>query len=73
MSLHHGERYSVKVEAVNQRDEIVSAISDGFAVDRTAPSAGSLKIGHPHGQRRFIFPETRPPLRLGQCTIGKAL
>ena len=49
ISLLHGKRYNVKVEAVNQRDEIVSTISDGVTVDRTAPRAGMLVFGGSQG------------------------
>ena len=51
LSLIHGKRYSAKVEVVNQRDEVVSAISDGFTVDRTAPYPGMIKIGGSHSTR----------------------
>ena len=44
ISLLHGQRYNVKVEAVNEKDEIVSAVSDGVIVDRTAPRAGTVEI-----------------------------
>ena len=45
ISLLQGKRYNAKVEAANQKGEIVSAISNGVTVDRTAPSAGILEIG----------------------------
>ena len=44
ISLLHGKRYNAKVEAVNQREESVSAISDGVTVDRTAPDAGIFEL-----------------------------
>ena len=45
VSLLHGKRYNAKVEVINQREEMVSAISDGVAVDRTAPNAGKVEFG----------------------------
>ena len=51
ISLLHGKRYSTKVEAVNQRDESISSVSDGFTVDRTAPNGGILEIGSSQGTR----------------------
>ena len=45
VSLLHGIRYNAKVEVINQREEMVSAISDGVTVDRTAPNAGKVEFG----------------------------
>ena len=44
VSLMHGHRYIVKVKAFNNQGQSVTAISDGFTVDRTAPIAGFLSI-----------------------------
>ena len=49
ISLLPGKRYNAKVKAVNKKDEIVFAISDGVTVDRTAPSPGILEIGGSQG------------------------
>ena len=62
ISLLHGKRYNAKVQAVNKRDEIVSTISDGFTVDRTAPIAGILEIGGSHGTRTVYLTEIMAPI-----------
>ena len=62
ISLLHGKRYNAKVEAVNQRDEIVSAISDGIIVDRTSPIAGILEIGGSHGTRTIYLTGISAPI-----------
>ena len=62
ISLLHGQRYSVKVQASNPRDQSVTAISDGFTVDRTGPSAGVIKIGGSHGARVIYLSESTPPV-----------
>ena len=49
ISLKHGKRYNAKVEALNQRNEVVSAISNGITVDRTPPKAGIFRIGGSQG------------------------
>ena len=61
ISLLHGKRYSTKVEAVNQRDESISAVSDGFTVDRTAPNGGILKIGSSQGTRTVYLTGVSAP------------
>ena len=62
ISLSHGKRYNAKVEAVNQRDEIVSAISDGVTVDRTPPNAGILEIGGSQGTRTVYLTGISAPI-----------
>ena len=62
ISLLHGQRYSVKVQASNPRDQSVSAVSDGFTVDRTAPSAGVIKVGGSHGTQVIYLPDVTPPM-----------
>jgi hypothetical protein len=62
ISLLHGQRYSVKVQASNPRDQSASAVSDGFTVDRTAPSAGVIKVGGSHGARVIYLPDVTPPM-----------
>jgi hypothetical protein len=62
ISLLHGQRYSVKVQASNRRDQSVSAVSDGFTVDRSPPSAGAIKVGGSHGTRVIYLPDTTPPM-----------
>ena len=64
ISLLHGKRYNAKVEAVNQRDEIVTSISDGFTVDRTAPNAGVLQIVGSQGTRTVYLTGTSAPIVL---------
>ena len=55
VSLLHGQRYGIRVQAFNHQDQKVSAISDGFTVDRTAPSAGVIKFGSSHGSRTVFL------------------
>ena len=62
ISLQHGQRYLVKVEAANQRDEIVSSISDGFRVDRTAPNPGKLEIGSSQSGRTVYITGISAPI-----------
>ncbi len=62
ISLLHGKRYSAKVEVVSHGDEIVSAISDGFTVDRTAPNAGILEIGGSQGTRTVYVTGISAPI-----------
>jgi hypothetical protein len=62
ISLLHGQRYSVKVQASNPWDQSVSAVSDGFTVDRTAPSAGVIKVGGSHGSRVIYLSDVTPPI-----------
>ena len=59
--LNHGQRYGVKVFASNQEDNIVSADSDGFTVDRTPPSAGAITIAGSYGARTIYFTEMAAP------------
>ena len=62
ISLLYGKRYNAKVEAENQRYEIVSAISNGVIVDRTSPSAGILEIGGSYGTRIVYLTAVMPPI-----------
>ena len=62
ISLLHGQRYSVKVQASNRRDQSVSAVSDGFTVDRSPPSAGVIKVGGSHGTRVIYLTDSTPPM-----------
>ena len=62
ISLLHGQRYSVSVQASNPRNQSVSAVSDGFTVDRSPPSAGVIKVGGSHGTRVIYLPDVTPPL-----------
>jgi hypothetical protein len=62
VSLMHGKRYSAKVEAVNQKDKVVSAVSDGFTVDRTAPNAGILDIGGSQSSSAVYLTGISPPI-----------
>ena len=55
VSLRHGQLYGAKVQASNQRDQTVIAISDGFTVDRTPPTAGIIKIGSSYGTRTVFL------------------
>ena len=62
ISLLHGQRYSVKVQASNSRDQSVSAVSDGFTVDRTGPSAGNIRIGGSRGTQVIYVSDVTPPM-----------
>ena len=62
LSLAHGKRYGAKVVAVNQREEVVSAVSDGFIVDRTPPNAGILEIGGSQGTRTLYLTSLSAPI-----------
>lgn len=62
ISLRHGLKYSVKVQASNLRDQSVSAVSDGFTVDRTAPEPGLIKVGGSHGARVIYLSDVTPPM-----------
>jgi hypothetical protein len=62
ISLLHGKRYNAKVQAVNQREESISAISDGFTVDRTAPNPGVLQIGGSQGTRTVYITGISAPI-----------
>ena len=62
VSLIHGKHYSAKVEVVNHKDEVVSAISDGFTVDRTAPNAGILLIGGSQGRNPVYLTGISAPI-----------
>ena len=61
ISLLHGKQYNTKVEAVNQRDESIFALSDGFKVDRTAPNAGVLEIGNSLGTKTVYLTGVSAP------------
>jgi hypothetical protein len=62
ISLLHGQRYGGGVQASNPWDQSVSAVSDGFTVDRTAPSAGVIKVGGSHGSRVIYLSDVTPPI-----------
>ena len=62
ISLLHGQRYSVKVQASNPRNQSVSAVSDGFTVDRSPPSAGFITVGGSHGTRVIYLSDVTPPV-----------
>ena len=44
VTLIHGKRYAVKVKAFNNKGQSVTAVSDGFIIDRTAPLVEFLSI-----------------------------
>jgi hypothetical protein len=62
ISLLHGQRYNVKVQASNRRDQSVSAVSDGFTVDRSPPITGVIKVGGSHGTRVIYLSDVTPPM-----------
>lgn len=62
VSLLHGQRYSIKVQASNPRDQSVSAVSDGFTVDRTGPSAVNIRIGGSRGTQVIYVSDVTPPM-----------
>ena len=62
ISLFPGQRYGVEVQASNQKGQSVSALSDGFTVDRTRPLAGGFKVGGSRGTKIIYVFDVTPPI-----------
>ena len=62
ISLLPGQRYGFEVQASNQKGQSVSAVSDGFTVDRTAPLAEGFKIGGSRGTKVIYVFDVTPPI-----------
>ena len=62
ISLLPGQRYGVEVQVSNQNGQSVSALSDGFTVDRTGPSAEGFKVGGSRGTKVIYVVDVTPPI-----------
>ena len=61
VTLVHGWQYGVEVRGFNGRGQNVTAISDGFTVDRTAPLSGQINISSSQYDHTIYLPVLLPP------------
>ncbi|XP_028399178.1 uncharacterized protein LOC114522645 isoform X2 [Dendronephthya gigantea] len=62
ISLLPGQRYGFEVQASNERGKTVSAVSDGFTVDRTGPLAEGIQVGGSRGTKVIYIFDVTPPI-----------
>ncbi|XP_028399029.1 uncharacterized protein LOC114522522 [Dendronephthya gigantea] len=62
ISLLPGQRYGFEVQASNERGKTVSALSDGFTVDRTGPLAEGIQVGGSRGTKVIYVFDVTPPI-----------